>query len=167
MNHFINMTWEDNLCRPLCNLIEKRYHERASLDTVKPRTALLSGDPAYHGHRTTSQNFQLPYNFCEVDLYIAVTLCTVTLPFPKGDRSTQVWSYWCFARWWICRLGVWYRCAFIESWHQVCEYRVSVERGHQLFLFLLTSITKVWMHVAHRPPKSRFLKLIFCWNKQP
>ena len=33
MNDFINMTWEDNLCRPLCNLTEKRYHERASLDT--------------------------------------------------------------------------------------------------------------------------------------
>ena len=29
--------------------------------------------------------------FCKVDLYIAVTLCiTVTLPFPKGVRCTQV-----------------------------------------------------------------------------
>ena len=43
---------------------------------------------------TTSQNFQLPYIFCKVDLYIVVTLCvTVTLLFPKGDRCTQVWPY--------------------------------------------------------------------------
>ena len=46
------------------------------------------GHPAYYGHLTTSQNFQLPYIFCKVDLYIAVTL-----PFPKNDSCTQVWLY--------------------------------------------------------------------------
>ena len=47
--------------------------------------------PVYYGHWTTSQNFQLHYIFCKGDLYIAVTLyITVTLPFPKGYRCTQV-----------------------------------------------------------------------------
>ena len=54
-------------------------------------TALcIAGHPVYYGHRRTSQNFQLPYIFCKVDLYIAVTLyITVTLPFPKGGRSPE------------------------------------------------------------------------------
>ena len=53
-----------------------------------------SGQPVYYGHRKTSQNFQLPYVFYKVDLYIAVTLfITVTLPCPKGDRCTHVWLY--------------------------------------------------------------------------
>ena len=34
----------------------------------------------------------LPYIFCKVDLYIAITLyITVTFPFPRGDHCTQVW----------------------------------------------------------------------------
>ena len=38
--------------------------------------------------------FQLPYIFYKVDLYIAATPhITVTLPFPKGDRCTQVWLF--------------------------------------------------------------------------
>ena len=54
-------------------------------------TALcIAGHPVYYGHRRTSQNFQLPYICCKVDLYIAVTLyITVTLPFPKGGRSPE------------------------------------------------------------------------------
>ena len=33
----------------------------------------------------------LPYIFCKVDWYTVVTLyITVTLPFPNGDRCTQV-----------------------------------------------------------------------------
>ena len=43
---------------------------------------------------TTSQNFQLPYIFCKVGLYIVVILCiTVTLPFPKGDHTGLYCTY--------------------------------------------------------------------------
>ena len=50
---------------------------------LRIKLLLLLLYPVYHGHRTTSQNFQLPYIFCKVDLNIAVTLyITVTLPFP-------------------------------------------------------------------------------------
>ena len=58
-------------------------------------TALcISSHLVYYGHRKTSQNFQLPYIFCKVELYIAVILyITVTLPFPNGDRCTQVCPY--------------------------------------------------------------------------
>ena len=55
-------------------------------NTVKPvyDGPAYSGNPVYYGHRTTSQNFQLPYIFCKVDLYIAVILhVTVTLHFPR------------------------------------------------------------------------------------
>ena len=63
------------------------------ITTVKPvhNFPVYSSHPVYYGHRTMSQNFQLPYIFRKVDMYIAVTLyTTVTLPFPKGDRCTQV-----------------------------------------------------------------------------
>ena len=51
-----------------------------------------SGQALYYGHWTTSQNFKLPYIFCKVDLYIAITLyITVTFPFPRSDHCTQVW----------------------------------------------------------------------------
>lgn len=37
------------------------------------------------------QNFQLAYILCNVDLCIVVILhLTITLPFPKSDRCTQV-----------------------------------------------------------------------------
>ena len=71
----------------------QRWKQDAFEDTVKPlyNAPVYSGRPEYYGHRTTSRNFQLPYIFCKVDLYIAVTLyITVTLPFPKGDLCTQV-----------------------------------------------------------------------------
>ena len=48
---------------------------------------LYCGHPGYYGHRTTSQDVQLPYIICKVDLCtcLAVTLyITVILPFPKG-----------------------------------------------------------------------------------
>ena len=49
---------------------------------------IYSGHPVYYSHRPTSQNFQLPYIFCKLDLYIVITLyTTVTLPFDKGDHS--------------------------------------------------------------------------------
>ena len=58
---------------------------------IKWLLLLLLLYPVYHGHRTTSQNFQLPYIFCKVDLNIAVTLyITVTVPFPM-----QFWLYCC------------------------------------------------------------------------
>ena len=55
---------------------------------VKPvyNGPLYSGHPVYYNHRTTSQNVQLPYIFCKVDLYtcLEVTLyITVILPFVK------------------------------------------------------------------------------------
>ena len=38
------------------------------------------------------KNFQLAYILCNVDLCIVVILhLTITLPFPKSDRCTQVW----------------------------------------------------------------------------
>ena len=45
-------------------------------NTVKPvcNGPVYSSHPLYYGHRTTSQNFQLPCIFCKVDLYIAVAL---------------------------------------------------------------------------------------------
>ena len=44
--------------------------------TVKPvyNGPVYSGHPGYCGHWTTSQNFQLPYILCKVDLYTADTL---------------------------------------------------------------------------------------------
>ena len=44
--------------------------------TVKPvyNGLVYSGYPGYYGHWTTSQNFQLPYILCKVDLYAADTL---------------------------------------------------------------------------------------------
>ena len=63
---------------------------------VKPvfNGLVYSSYHVYYGHQTT-QNFQLPYTFCRVDLYIAVTLyIMVTLPFPEGDHCcTQVCLY--------------------------------------------------------------------------
>ena len=35
---------------------------------------VCSSHPVYYGHWTISQNFQLNFIFCKVDLYIAVTL---------------------------------------------------------------------------------------------
>ena len=83
--------------------------------TVKPvyNGPVYSGHTVYYCHQTTSQNFQLPYISFKVELYISVTLyITVTLPFPKGDRCTQVWSavpawpiqafrflWWCIKMW--------------------------------------------------------------------
>ena len=54
--------------------------------TFKPvyNGLVYSGHPVSYSHQKTSQNFQLLYIFCKVDLYIAVTL-----PFPKGGRCTQ------------------------------------------------------------------------------
>ena len=47
-----------------------------------------SGHPVFYGHRPSSQNLQLPYIFCKLDLYIVITLyTTVTLRFAKGDHS--------------------------------------------------------------------------------
>ena len=54
--------------------------------TVQPvyNGLVYNGHSAYYGHRTTSQNFQSPYIFCKVDLYIAVTLhIKVTGQIPK------------------------------------------------------------------------------------
>ena len=46
-----------------------------------------SGHPVCYGHRPSSQNFQLPYIFCKLDLYKVITLyTTVTLPFAQGDH---------------------------------------------------------------------------------
>ena len=43
-------------------------------NTFKPvyNDPVYSGHPVYYGHRTTSQNFQWPYVFYKVDLYIKV-----------------------------------------------------------------------------------------------
>ena len=42
----------------------------------------------------------------------------------------------------------------------------DVRRAGSSVVFIPPNIDKVSMHVAHRPPKSRF-KLIFCSNMQP
>ena len=41
-------------------------------NTVKPvyNSPVYSGHPVYYSHWKTFQNFQLPYIFCKVDLYI-------------------------------------------------------------------------------------------------
>ena len=72
---------------------KQRWKQDAFEDTVTPlyNAPVYTGHPEYYGHRTTPRNFQLPYIFCKVELYIEVTLfVTVTLPFPKGDLGTQV-----------------------------------------------------------------------------
>ena len=60
---------------------------------IIPTLSWFSGRPVYYGHRTTSQNFQLPYIFWKVDLYLCITVTLYipdTLPFPKWPLYTQV-----------------------------------------------------------------------------
>ena len=46
---------------------------------------VCSSHPVYYGHWTISQNFQLNFIFCKVDLYIAATLYIMVTAdnFPK------------------------------------------------------------------------------------
>ena len=51
---------------------------------------VFSGHPVYYGHRTTSQNFQLPYIFCKVDVYNYSDHPShnvhFAINFPEGDH---------------------------------------------------------------------------------
>ena len=67
------------------------YGHRTTSQNFQLPCIFCKGHPVYYGHRTTSQNFQLPCIFCKVDLYIAITLyITVTLPFPKCYREEEI-----------------------------------------------------------------------------
>ena len=82
---------------------------------------VYSGHSVYYGHRTTSLNFQLPYIFCKVDLFIGVTLyITVTLPFPKGDCCTHVWLY-------------------------IIEYKISIKAGQQYSKINVSVFFESWL----------------------
>ena len=85
---YITVTLPFPLLKNSCTVIKILYSRTCICGPV------YSGHSVYYGHRTTSLNFQLPYIFCKVDLFIGVTLyITVTLPFPKGDCCTHVWLY--------------------------------------------------------------------------
>ena len=47
---------------------------RVAGDSAGRRRILTTLHPVYYGHWATSQNFQLPYTFCKVDVNIVVTL---------------------------------------------------------------------------------------------
>ena len=104
--------------------------------TVKPvyNGPVRSGHTVYYCNRTTSQNFHWPYISCKVELYIAVTLyITVTLPFPKGDRCTQVWPV--VPGWPIQAFRLWRWCERCEQKKQ----RVGWEWRFPPISFFLSS----------------------------
>ena len=71
-----NLNWPTSIPAAKISQKKPRWRQDAFEDTVKPlyNAPVYRGHPVYDGHWTTSRNFQLPYIFCKVYLYIAVTL---------------------------------------------------------------------------------------------
>ena len=69
-------------CRSTLQKIQSNLYKTALYIAVTLHTTVTGKLP---------QSFQLPYIFCKVDLLLAVPLyIMVTLPFPKGERCTQI-----------------------------------------------------------------------------
>ena len=102
---------------------------------------MYSRHPVYYSHQTTSQKFQLPYIFCKVDLYIAVTLyIMVTLSCPKGDHCIHAWLYTVF----LCTLKCWSAYIPISQAASRILYGAQSLNIHYLFI-IVEWYWKVWL----------------------